>query len=74
MFDRVRRSILLRLTVSAGLGISLMAAATSIYLYSSFRHAIRVTVVKDLENTAKVLLHRLDEDQVSLDKGSPGRR
>lgn len=63
-----RRSILLRLTVSAGLGISLMAAATGIYLYSSFRHAITVTVVKDLENTAKVLLHRLDEDHFPLDK------
>ena len=45
-----------------------MAAATGIYLYSSFRHAITVTVVKDLENTAKVLLHRLNEDQLPLDK------
>lgn len=63
-----KRSILLRLTVSAGLGISLMAAATGIYLYSSFGHAIKVTVAKDLENTARVLLHRLDEDRHPLDK------
>ncbi len=68
MLDKVRRSILLRLTVSAGLGISLMAAATGIYLYSSFHHAITVTVAKDLVNTAKVLLHRLHEDQLPLDK------
>jgi len=68
MLEGFQRSILLRLTVSAGLGISLMAAATGIYLYSSFRHAITVTIVKDLENTAKVLLHRLNEDELPLDK------
>ena len=45
-----------------------MAGATGIYLYSSFRHAITVTVDKDLENTAKVLLHRLNEDQLPLNK------
>lgn len=45
-----------------------MAAATGIYLYSSFRHAITVTVVRELETTAKVIAHRLDEDHLPLNK------
>lgn len=68
MIRTVNRSILLRLMIFVGFATFLLPAATGIYLYSSFRRAIAVTIEKDLRTTAQVLLHRVVDDGHPVDK------
>ena len=68
MIKSLNRSILMRLMVFVGFATFFLPAATGIYLYSSFKPAIAVTIDNDLRKTATVLLHRLAEDHRPVDK------
>lgn len=68
MIKAFNHSILLRLMVFVGFATFLLPAATGIYLYSSFKHAISTTIDNDLRDAAKVLVHRIEEDRHPVDK------
>lgn len=66
--ERAPRSLALRLTVVFGLLGYALVGAVGIFLYSSVRYATFEQVDRELETTAKVLVHRLDEDRETPDK------
>jgi two-component system heavy metal sensor histidine kinase CusS len=66
--ERAPRSLALRLTAVFGLLGYALVGAVGIFLYSSVRYATLQQVDRELETTATVLVHRLDEDRETPDK------
>jgi len=65
---RLRRSLLLRLSLGFALTLSGLVGATGLYLYSSIEHIVYTQIDRDFINTAKLLSHKLDDDRLALDK------
>lgn len=60
--ERLYRSLTLRLSLTFGLLGFVVIGAVVFATYTSVRHAIHAQVDRELTTTAKVLLHRLEED------------
>lgn len=68
MIDLLRRSLLVRLSLGFALTLSGLVGASGLYLYSSIEHIVYTQVNRDFIRTAKLLLHKLDDDRLELDK------
>lgn len=68
MIDLLRRSLLVRLSLGFALTLSGLVGASGLYLYSSIEHIVYTQVNRDFINAAKLLLHKLDDDRLPLDK------
>ena len=66
--DPAPRSLALRLTVVFGLLGYVLVGAVGIFLYSSVRYSIHAQVDREIDTTARILLHRLEEDRETPDK------
>lgn len=65
---RIRRSLLVRLSLGFAFTLSGLVGATGLYLYSSIEHIVYTQVNRDFINTARLLLHKLDDDRLEPDK------
>jgi two-component system heavy metal sensor histidine kinase CusS len=65
---RLRRSLLVRLSLGFALTLSGLVGATGLYLYSSIEHIVYTQIDRDFINTARLLSHKLDDDRLALDK------
>ena len=68
MIDLLRRSLLVRLSLGFALTLSGLVGASGIYLYSSIEHIVYTQINRDFINATKLLLHKLDDDRLPLDK------
>lgn len=63
-----KRSLLVRLSLGFALTLSGLVGASGLFLYSSIEHIVYTQINRDFINTAKLLLHKLDDDRLPLDK------
>jgi two-component system heavy metal sensor histidine kinase CusS len=68
VIDPLRRSLLVRLSLGFALTLSGLVGASGLFLYSSIEHIVYTQINRDFINTAKLLLHKLDDDRLPLDK------
>ncbi|HEY3401302.1 MAG TPA: ATP-binding protein [Geothrix sp.] len=68
MIDLLRRSLLVRLSLGFALTLSGLVGASGLFLYSSIEHIVYAQINRDFLNAAKLLLHKLDDDRLPLDK------
>jgi len=63
-----KRSLLVRLALGFALALSVLVGAAGFYLYASIEHIVYTQINRDFINTANLLLHKLDEDRLPVDK------
>ncbi|WP_243286349.1 ATP-binding protein [Geothrix terrae] len=68
MIETLRRSMLLHLALIFAAGMSLVVGGAGLYLHASVTHAVYAQVNRDLIDSARLTLHRLEEDKMGLDK------
>ena len=68
MIDLLRRSLLVRLSLGFALTLSGLVGASGLYLYSSIEHIVYTEINRDFINAAKLLVHKLEDDRLPLDK------
>jgi len=68
VIDLLRRSLLVRLSLGFALTLSGLVGASGLFLYSSIKHIVYTQINRDFINAAKLLLHKLDDDRLPLDK------
>jgi two-component system heavy metal sensor histidine kinase CusS len=66
--EALPRSLALRLTAVFGLLGYVLVGLVGLFLYSSVRYSVQAQVDREIATTARVLLHRLDEDREAPDK------
>ncbi len=68
MIETLRRSMILHLALVFALGILVIVGGAGLYLHSSVTHAVYAQVNRDLIDSARLTLHRLDEDKMEPNK------
>lgn len=68
MIETLRRSMLLHLAVVFAVGMSIVVGGAGLYLHSSVTHAVYAQVNRDLIDSARLTLHRLEEDKMGPNK------
>ncbi len=68
MIEILRRSMILQLALVFAVGILAMVGGAGIFLHSSVTRAVYAQVNRDLIDSARLTLHRLDEDRMKPDK------
>lgn len=62
------RSLQVRLALGFALVITLLVGGAGLFLYSSIKHIIYNQVHREFINAARLVVHKLDEDHLPLDK------
>ena len=68
MLEILRRSMLLHLALVFAVGMSVVVGGAGLYLNTSVTHAVYAQVNRDLIDSARLTLHRLEEDKLGPDK------
>ncbi len=68
MIETLRRSMLLHLTVVFAVGMSIVVGGAGLFLHASVTHAVYAQVNRDLIDSARLTLHRLEEDKMEPNK------
>lgn len=66
--ERAPRSLALRLTLVFGLLGYLLVGAVGLLLHTTVRYSVFARMDRELDNTSRILLHRLEEDHETPDK------
>lgn len=65
---RLRKSLLVHLSLGYAATLTGLVGAAGLFLYSSIEHIVYTQVHRDFMNTARLLLHKLDDDRLPVDK------
>lgn len=68
MIDGLGRSLRVHLALGFAVVITLLVGGSGLFLYSSIRHIIYAQVHREYTNAARLLLHKLEEDHLPIDK------
>lgn len=68
MISALRRSMLLHLALAFAVGMSAVVWGAGFYLHASVTHTVYAQVDRDLIESARLTLHRLEEDKMEPDK------
>jgi len=68
VLERFRRSLRFRLSLSGALAIFLFAAGTGFYLYATVKATLGQSIQRDVEETARVLQHKVVVDGDPVDQ------
>jgi len=68
MIETLRRSMLLHLALVFAVGMSIVVGGAGLYLNTAVTHAVYGQVNRDLIDSARLTLHRLEEDKMGPDK------
>lgn len=68
MLETLRRSMLLHLALAFAIGMSVVVGGAGFYLHASVTHTVYAQVTRDLLDSARLTLHRLEEDRMEPNK------
>ena len=68
MIETLRRSMILHLAAVFAAGMSIVVGGAGLYLHSSVTHAVYAQVNRDLIDSARLTLHRLEDDKMEPNK------
>jgi len=68
VYKAIGRSLQVRLALGFAVAITLLVGGAGLFLYSSIEHIIYNQVHREFTNAARLVLHKLDDDHLPLDK------
>lgn len=68
MIRPLARSLQVRLALGFALTLTLLVGGSGLLLYTSIEHIIHTQIHREFTNTARLLLHKLDDDRLPLNK------
>ena len=68
VIEPLGRSLQVRLALGFALTLTLLVGASGFFLYSSIKNIIYTQIHREFTNAARLIVHKLDEDRLPLDK------